>query len=149
MAGPQWPGTFPSPADGDPTRVGVTASAAAQLALARPSWREVEARNALAFRDQNEWIRRLAERCGDGSPVHVFVCECGDAACRQPIRLTSAEYAAVRASATRFAVAPNHENPESEAVVSECARFTVVEQVEGWGLRLARAADPREGCDRG
>ena len=149
MAGPEWPGTFPSSTDGDPTHVPRTPRAATRLAGAPPSWREIEARNALAFRDENEWIRGMAEGCGDAASVHVFVCECGDAACREPIRLSGGEYAAVRASATQFAVAPNHENPETEAVVSECARFTVVQQVAGWGLRLARASQPSEGFNRG
>jgi hypothetical protein len=84
----------------------VTASAAAHRARARRSWRETEARNTVGFRHQDEWIRRMAEESGDQAPSQIFVCECGDAACHEPIRRTIGEYAAVRSSATRFAVAP-------------------------------------------
>ena len=59
------------------------------------------------------------------------------------VRLTAAEYEFVRATSNRFAILPNDENPESEVVVSECARYAVVDKVEGWGLRIARETDPR------
>ena len=61
---------------------------------------------------------------------------------RRSIRLTVAEYEFVRATSNRFAIALNHENPECEIVVSECARFAVVDKVEGWGLRISRETDP-------
>jgi hypothetical protein len=41
------------------------------------------------------------------------------------------------------AIAPNHENPECEVVISECRRFAVVDKFEGWGLRISRETDPR------
>ena len=49
---------------------------------------------------------------------HEFVCECGDAACSEPILLTMLEYA-VRVHGRRFAVALDHEDPEVERVVAE------------------------------
>ncbi len=49
----------------------------------------------------------------------------------------------MRATSNRFAIALNHENPESEIVISECARFAVVDKIEGWGLRISRETDPR------
>ena len=108
------------------------------------SWREREARNEARFRHQNEWIGDANERYG-ADRMMAFVCECGDAECTQTIKLTKAEYETVRATSNRFAVVPNHENPESEEVVSECSRFAVIDKIEGWGLRIARDTDPRTG----
>ena len=110
------------------------------------SWREREARNESRFRDQNEWIETASERFG-ADPLTSFVCECGDATCTQTIELTRAEYEAVRSASTYFAVVPNHENPESEQVVSEGSRFSVIDKIEGWNLRIARETDARSGSD--
>ncbi len=52
--------------------------------------------------------------------------------------VTLREYEAVRAHATRFIVAPNHENPESEGIVQENDRFAIVESVTGEGAKQAR-----------
>ena len=106
------------------------------------SWREREARNEARFREQNEWIETTNERFG-ADPLRVFVCECGDADCTQTIELTRAEYESVRSASTHFAVVPNHENPESEQVVSEGSRFSVIDKIEGWSLRIARETDAR------
>jgi hypothetical protein len=54
-----------------------------------------------------------------------------------------AEYERVRAHATRFAVAVNHENPEAESVVEQNSRFAVVETYAGAASRIARELDPR------
>lgn len=72
-----------------------------------------------------------------------FRCECGDRACTGAIRLTAAEYESVRAYATHFAVARNHENPEREHLVEEQERFAVVEAVSGEAVKLARRSHPR------
>jgi hypothetical protein len=106
------------------------------------SWREREARNEARFRVQNEWIEGASKSYGT-TRLTAFVCECGDSSCAQTIEMTMAEYESVRATSTRFAVVPNHENPESEEVISECARFAVIGKIEGWGLRIARSTDPR------
>jgi hypothetical protein len=110
------------------------------------SWREREACNEARFRDQNEWISAASESFG--STLTTFVCECGDGDCHQPIELNEVEYASVRSGSTRFAIALNHENPESEQVRSECPRFAVIEKIEGCALRIARATDPRSGPGR-
>ena len=106
------------------------------------TWREREARNEARFRDQNEWIEATSTSFGL-DPQIVFVCECGDGDCSQTISLSKAEYESVRGTSNRFVIAPNHENPEAEQVVSEGSRFAVVEKIEGWGLRVARETDPR------
>ena len=80
---------------------------------------------------------------GDGG-AEAFRCECGDGQCSCVIALTATEYAGVRASATHFAVAPNHENPESEQVLQENERFATVKTVTGEATKLARRSDPRQ-----
>ena len=106
-------------------------------------WRDQETRNEAAFRDRNEWIRRENERFATPGGTFAIVCECGDAACEAPISLTIAEYESVRAYATRFAVAPNHEDPESDVLIGEHAGFTVVEKITAMGRRIMRGTDPR------
>ena len=73
-----------------------------------------------------------------------FRCECGDEACACAIRLTGTEYESVRESATQFAIARNHENPESEQLIEEHRRFTVVETISPEAVHLARESNPRE-----
>ena len=104
------------------------------------TWREREARNEARFRTQNEWVETTGKAA---ESLLGFVCECGDGECGRTIRLTTAEYEFVRATSNRFAITPNHENPESEVVISECARYAVIDKIEGWGLRISRETDPR------
>ena len=108
------------------------------------SWQEQEIRNEAGFRDRNEWIRHENQRFATDGSTFAIVCECGDAACEQSIRLTILEYEAVRDYATRFAVAPNHENPEAEYVVGEHPLFTVVEKITSTARRIIRETDPRQ-----
>jgi hypothetical protein len=109
-------------------------------ACAMVSWREHEARNEARFRTQNEWV---ATAGAAADSLMAFVCECGDGECRRTIELTASEYEFVRATSNRFAIAPDHENPECEVVISECARYAAVDKIEGWGLRISRETDPR------
>ena len=74
-----------------------------------------------------------------------FRCECGDEACTCAIILTPAEYEHVRCYATHFAIARNHENPESEQLIEEHGRFDVMAPIEHDAVRLARRSDPRQG----
>jgi hypothetical protein len=112
------------------------------------SWREREARNEAQSRDQNEWIEATSDSFGTDPAMETFVCECGDADCACTVELSRAEYEAVRATSNRFVIALNHENPEMEVVISEGPRFAVVDKIHGWGLRIARATDPRSNANR-
>jgi stearoyl-CoA desaturase (delta-9 desaturase) len=109
------------------------------------SWRDRESETQARSREENE--SRARPRGGptiaDGG-VSPFRCECGDEACTGAIRLTAAEYESVRAYATRFAIARNHENPESEQLVEEHERFAVVETVSAEATKLARRSNPRQ-----
>ena len=61
---------------------------------------------------------------------------------RGTIELTKTEYEAIRSTANRLAIVPNHENPEAEVVVSECSRFAEVDKIEGCALSVALETDP-------
>jgi hypothetical protein len=55
---------------------------------------------------------------------HPFVCECANEACTRAIRMSDAEYAALRSDARSFAVFPGHED-EAEAMIRS-DRYVVV-----------------------
>jgi hypothetical protein len=77
----------------------------------------------------------------------TFLCECGDAGCSAPIRLTRSEYEGHPEESTRFALARNHENPEIDTVIAENERFTTIERSFGGPSRIPRASDPRRFAD--
>lgn len=99
-----------------------------------------ESRRQTETRDVNEWIARASESLELGPAPHRFRCECGDEPCRSAIELTRAEYEVVRAYATRFAIATNHEDPESERIVAEYWRYSVVEKLGGRASRAAHGS---------
>src|SRR4051794_37629320 len=72
----------------------------------------------------------------------TFFCECGDATCRAHMQLTGAEYEAVRADPTHFAVLPGHIHPEAERVVETHERFVVVRKRKEV-RHIAENTDPR------
>ena len=96
-----------------------------------------EARHQVRTRAFNEWIEGANESMGLHAGTDPFRCECGDAACAHGIALTREEYERVRAYPVRFAIAHNHENPESDQVVAEHERFTVVAKLVGQTARQA------------
>jgi len=54
-----------------------------------------------------------------------------------------AEYQAIRAEATRFAVLPGHELPEVESVVKRHPTYLVVEKRQADAQEVARETAPR------
>ena len=94
-------------------------------------------------RDENETIERLNDRLAPGVSREALQCECGDPACRVRLTLTHAEYENVRAYGSRFLITVNHENPENTAVLSENARFAVIDVVAGVERQEARERNPR------
>jgi hypothetical protein len=92
----------------------------------------------------NEWAEEESDsRNGLDRAMDVYLCECGDSRCTAPINLTRAEYEDIRAYATRFALALNHENPEIDSLVAENERFATIEKSFGEPARIARASNPR------
>ena len=107
-------------------------------------WRDQEATNQTVFREMNEWTEEANDaRLGVERSMDVYLCECSDRRCTDPISLTRPEYEAVRAEAVRFAIALDHENPEIDRVLSENERFATVEKFYGTPARIARDSDPR------
>jgi hypothetical protein len=72
-------------------------------------------------------FRRLNERLG---VMGVFLCECGDADCREHIEMPRDAYRAIRAHPRRFFVRPGHELPDVEAVVERAEAWYVIEKPE-------------------
>jgi hypothetical protein len=103
------------------------------------------AQNEALFREVNERVAEVATHFIEvetkGEAVE-FICECGRADCAEPIAMTVAEYQAIRAKPTRFAVVPAHEQPEVESVVERYPTYVVVEK-RGDAEEIARETDPR------
>jgi hypothetical protein len=100
------------------------------------------ARNETLFREVNERIKQVNVTLATAEATD-FLCECGDESCTLPISLTLAEYEAVRAEATHFAVVPGHVVPDIERVVAQNDRYLVVEKTDPDAARIVEAEDPR------
>jgi hypothetical protein len=77
--------------------------------------------------------------------VAAWVCECADGNCAQPIKMTIAEYEAVRAEPTHFFVVPSaeHLSPDIEYVVRQEPNYWVIAK-KGVGAEMSRREqDPR------
>jgi hypothetical protein len=98
------------------------------------------ARNETIFREVNERIEDLAQR-GELDSLQIL-CECGNPECKEPLRVSVAEYERVRQEPTDFFVAPGHVIPAIERVVDTAQRFDVVRKRAEEG-ELARKTDPR------
>src|SRR5438132_12335984 len=107
------------------------------------SWQRVGVENEAHVRDRNEWTRAAHDEAGIEHVWEIYLCECGDAGCSDPITLTRAEYELVRAESTHFALATNHENPELDLVDAEHERYTVVEKWFREAASITYATDPR------
>ncbi|MGZ4290384.1 MAG: hypothetical protein ACXVQZ_07180 [Gaiellaceae bacterium] len=102
---------------------------------------ERHALNEALFRDVNERIAESAESFS--ADETEFVCECADPNCTDRVPATLAEYERVRAKPTTFLLAPGHDQPEIERVVSERRRFHVVEKVQAAVRQTVIRVDPR------
>jgi hypothetical protein len=102
---------------------------------------ERRAMNEALFRDVNERIAESAERFE--SDRTDFVCECSDPNCTERVPATLAEYESVRKQSTTFLLAPDHDEPEIERVVSDRGRFQVVEKVQAAVRRAVIRLDRR------
>jgi hypothetical protein len=83
--------------------------------------------NEAVFREVNERLEGLAShfRLGETQPLDL-VCECRKATCVERIHMSHAEYEAVRAHDTHFALYPGHAEPEIEHVISSHPGYEVV-----------------------
>ena len=93
------------------------------------------------FRNVNEEIRDAAERFD--ADVGEFICECGDPACTQHVRVPLEEYEDVRRHSTRFVVRPGHVKGPLERIVSRNRRYSVIEKVDGVVAAVVKRLNPR------
>ena len=110
------------------------------------SWQDEEAQLRGVFRDVNEQIDRM------GTVFQIegrrsFICECGNASCMTTIEIPLEEYEDVRGHGRRFLIAPDHENPEVEIVVSRRPGYAVTETFIGDASRIAEDTYPRAEAD--
>lgn len=76
------------------------------------------AHNEEVFRRANERLRDDWRRLGMGEDdLGLFLCECGDVSCKQPVRVQLADYERVRADADAFLLVPGHEDHTVESIV--------------------------------
>jgi formate-nitrite transporter family protein len=86
------------------------------------------AENEARFRDINERLRGDLQPVADEAEAVRFVCECGNASCREGVALVLSDYRAVRLHPRRFAVVPGHEIADLEAVVERHDDYLVIEK---------------------
>jgi hypothetical protein len=106
---------------------------------------ERAALNQSRFRALNERMEASnATHLWVDPPMPDWVCECAFETCMVPVRLTIAQYEAVRESPTRFLVAAgeDHVIPEVERVVERNEHYWVVQKV-GDAADMAEALDRR------
>ena len=91
-------------------------------------------------------LRRVNEAMRDprADAVVSFRCECGQLGCNELIRLSRAEYDAVRSHPRRFAIVAAHEVVEIERIVERHSRYAVVEARDPAAAALAEQTNPRD-----
>ncbi len=99
------------------------------------------AQNEVLFREVNERINDVAHQLGDEVPYEYF-CECANAHCSFRLTLSQAEYEAVRADPTQFAVLPLHYTPEVEILVQETETHWIIRKI-GEAGDYAEGLNPR------
>lgn len=100
------------------------------------------ARNEVLFRETNEAIER-GQWPGEQSKLVRFRCECSRLDCGDAVEITLGEYERVRSEPRRFVIAPGHETPEIETIVSRAPGHVIVEKQDAAG-ETAEALDPRQ-----
>jgi hypothetical protein len=108
-----------------------------------PEGRQRVAMNEATFRKVNEGMEAGQEPPG----LMTFLCECGRLGCNRLIELTRAEYEAVRAESTTFAIIEGHEIPDVEDVVEHHERYAVVRKRGHPEEEVAENTDPRRPLD--
>jgi hypothetical protein len=86
--------------------------------------------NNKRFREANETIHGRAEQLGADMQRLPFLCECPTEDCVEILRLTPAEYAAIREHGDRFVTAVGHEEAELPLgqVVARHDGYVVIEK---------------------
>jgi hypothetical protein len=99
--------------------------------------------NEALFREVNERVRGINETLGERLDQAQFVCECGDDACTERIRLAISDYERVRAEAGLFLIKPGHEIDDVEIVLERHEEWAIVKKRAGRPAEIAGETDPR------
>jgi hypothetical protein len=76
--------------------------------------------NEAVFRRANERLREDWRRLGIGAEEEgLFLCECGDVTCKEPVRVRLSDYERVRAHPDTFLLVPGHEDAAVESVADD------------------------------
>jgi hypothetical protein len=94
-----------------------------------------------AFRIANERMSGWPERRARAAPDTYF-CECGVDGCREVVRLSAAEYDAVRAHPRHFVVLPGHVISDLESEIERHDGWSVIEKPDALAPLLAET-NPR------
>jgi hypothetical protein len=101
------------------------------------------ARNEALFRRVNERVEDINKAFESILGEADFFCECSDIDCMEKIRMSLADYEALRQDSTHFAVKPGHEEAEAERVVEQRTGYVIVEKF-GRAGEGGEQLDPRE-----
>ena len=93
------------------------------------------------FREVNERIAESASRFQ--ADEAEFVCECADGHCMHRVAAPLSTYEEVRSRATRFLLAPGHEDESFERVVKRTKGYEIVEKVNSVVRETVQRLDPR------
>jgi hypothetical protein len=102
---------------------------------------ERAARNQSLRRAVNDRIHELC-RLPVGPDAAEYLCECVDLSCPERVAVSREEYRRVRRHPADFIVAPGHEQPQLEEVVSKGLGWAVVRKLRV-GALLAAEPVPR------
>ena len=100
------------------------------------------AQNEILFREVNERIEQSATPHGTDWHPYEFLCECSNIDCTLRLRMTIAAYEEVRADPASFVVAPGHDLPEIEEILSRTDDYQIVRK-HGEAARLVARENPR------
>jgi hypothetical protein len=103
---------------------------------------EQRAVNESLFREANEKLEDKVVELSLAEERTPYLCECDDDRCTAIIRLTLAEYEAVRTNPRQFVVIPGHDSTPDRIVKEHDEGFTVIEKTGEEG-RLVEQNDPR------
>ena len=99
--------------------------------------------NENEFRELNERLEDQAARRDGGKGSFEIVCECDREECTARIRISFADYEAVRESPSAFIVLAGHADLTCERIVATVPDYDVVEKFGPAGV-VAENEDPRE-----
>jgi hypothetical protein len=100
------------------------------------------ARNQAVARDANETIEDVAAAWDPPADPIEIRCECARADCRETLRVSIAEYEAVRDDPRQFLVVPEHIDERIDRLLGYVRSYALLEKV-GEGASVAEETDPR------